>query len=157
MKELIDGEETKIFDLKVDNNKLGLVLENKINQINKDIKYIKETKINISEKIEEEINLLIVIYLIRIKILKINMALCSLFLALLYIVKLKDFNKGVTIKFENSENEINTIKDKYNILYETIQNLKYRIKKTEQNQKKNNTVLSCFYTPSQILQKAKLT
>ena len=53
--------------------------------------------------------------------------------------------------------KINAIKDKYNILYETIQNLKYRIKKTEQNQKKNNTVLSCFYTPSQILQKAKLT
>ena len=112
MKELIDGEETKIFDLKVDNNKLGLALENKINQINKDIKYIKETKINISEKIEEEINLL------------------------------KDFNKGVTIKFENCENEINTIKDKYNILYEIIQNVKYRIKKTEQNQKKDNNIIS---------------
>ena len=111
MKELIIAEGTKFSDLRLENNKVGLDLENKIDEINKDIKYIRETKINLNEKNEEEINLL------------------------------KDFNKGVTIKFENCESEINSIKNKFNNLEEFIQtDTKYKVKKGEKKQKKDNNL-----------------
>ena len=111
MKELIIAEGTKFSDLRFENNKVGLDLENKIDEINKDIKYIRETKINLNEKNEEEINLL------------------------------KDFNKGVTIKFENCESEINSIKNKFNNLEEFIQtDTKYKVKKGEKKQKKDNNL-----------------
>ena len=111
MKELIIAERDKYSDLRFENNKVGLDLENKIDEINKDIKYIRETKINLNEKNEEEINLL------------------------------KDFNKGVTIKFENCESEINSIKNKFNNLEEFIQtDTKYKVKKGEKKQKKDNNL-----------------
>ena len=74
-------------------------IENKLEEMNNEIKKILNIKMGNYTKLEEEIDLL------------------------------KEFNKGVTIKFENKENEINFIKDKCNTLNEYLNNINLMTRK----------------------------
>ena len=107
IKELINIQESKIVDIKLENNKFNSIIDNKLEEMNYEIKKnvdSKTIKEEIYSKVNEEIDLL------------------------------KDFNKGVTIKFENNENEINLIKDNYKDLNNYIKDIKLGLK----NQKRGS-------------------
>ena len=103
LKELINVQESKIFDARLENNKIDQLLENKIEDINKKIKLIINTKVELNEKYDEE------------------------------ITKLKDFNKGLSFKFENYEKEINSIKEQYNKLGGFEKDIKNKIQEKTNN------------------------
>ena len=115
MRDLINIQEAKIFDIKLENNKFNSNIDNKIEEMNNEIKKnvdLQTIKAEIYTKIDEEIDLI------------------------------KDFNKGVTIKFENSENEINLINDKFKALNEYIKEIKMRLKKGDLIHKKESHLRS---------------
>ena len=99
IKQLINNNESKIYDIKLENNKFNSYIEGKIDEKYNEIKRLVEIRTDLCSKIEEEIDLL------------------------------KDFNKGVSIKFENNENEINIIKDKFKIFSESIEEMQFLSKK----------------------------
>ena len=85
-KELMNIQEAKIYDLKLESNNFIKNMENKFELFNKDIRDIINLKTEKFGKLDEELDLI------------------------------KGFNKGVTMKFENNEEEINKIKNKLKLL-----------------------------------------
>ena len=98
IKEVINTQESKIFDARLENNKIEQSLLNKIEDINKKLKLIMNIKIELNEKYDEE------------------------------IIKLKEYNKEISCKFENYEKEINSIKEQYNKLSELEEDIKNKLK-----------------------------
>ena len=99
IKDLINANESKIYDIKLENNKFNSYIEGKLDEKYNEIKRLLDIRADLYSKIEEEIDLL------------------------------KDFNKGVSIKFENSENEINFMKDKFKTFTESIEEMQLNSKK----------------------------
>ena len=115
LKELITVQDAKIYDIKLESNNCSTNLDNKFQEMNKEIRELLMTRGEKFDKLDEEIDLL------------------------------KDFNKGVAMKFENNENEIKYIKEKLkllNSLDENIKNMKNTSKK-ELNRRGNR-----FFTGS---------
>lgn len=98
-KDLININEAKICDIKIENNKFNSYIEGKLEDKYNEIKRLLEIRADLYSKIEEEIDLL------------------------------KDFNKGVSIKFENNENEINIMKNRFKTFSESIEEIQFSPKK----------------------------
>ena len=96
-KDILNNQESRIFDLRLENNKLGLSLENKIDKLNNERKKILKIKNEIYNKFNEEVSLL------------------------------KDLNKVVVKKFENYQNEFKLIKNRFTSLSEFIKDVRFRI------------------------------
>ena len=105
VKELLNSQEAKIFDLRLENNKLGLELENKIDKLNNERKKMLNIKEEIYKKFDEEVFLL------------------------------KDFNKILVAKFENYQNEFKLIKNRFTTLSEFIKDVRFRINMGELQKK----------------------
>ena len=105
VKELLNSQEAKIFDLRLENNKLGLELENKIDKLNNERKKMLNIKEEIYKKFDEEVFLL------------------------------KDFNKILVAKFENYQNEFKLIKNIFTTLSEFIKDVRFRINMGELQKK----------------------
>ena len=111
-KELINIQDAKVFDIKLENNKFKEDIQNKIKEMNNEEKKILDIKDELKEKISDEIDFL------------------------------KDFNKGVTIKIENNENEINSLKEKFQNFNNSLKDINIINKKGEFSPKKNNKFYS---------------
>ena len=96
-KDILNNQESRIFDLRLENNKLGLSLENKIDKLNNERKKMLDIKNEIYNKFNEEVSLL------------------------------KDLNKVVVKKFENYQNEFKLIKNRFTSLSEFIKDVRFRI------------------------------
>ena len=105
IKELLNSQESKIFDLRLENNKLSLALENKIDKLNDERKKMLNIKEEIYKKFDEEVFLL------------------------------KDFNKILVSKFENYQNEFKLIKNRFTTLSEFIKDVRFRINMGELQKK----------------------
>ena len=102
LKELITVQDAKIYDIRLESNNCSTNLDNKFQEMNKEIRELLMSRGEKFDKLDEEIDLL------------------------------KDYNKGVAMKFENNENEIKYIKEKLkllNSLDENIKNMKNASKK----------------------------
>ena len=67
LKELINAQESKIFDTRLENNKIDQLLENKIEDINMKIKLIINTKVELNEKYDEEISIIFLMVISHLK------------------------------------------------------------------------------------------
>ena len=97
IKELLNNQDAKIFEIRLENNKLGLALENKIDKLNNERKKMLDIKEEIYKKFDEEVFLL------------------------------KDFNKILVSKFENYQNEFKLIKSRFTTLSDFIKDVRFRI------------------------------
>jgi len=105
IKEVMNSQEAKIFELRLENNKLGLALENKIDKLNTERKKMLNIKEEIYKKFDEEVFLL------------------------------KDFNKILVSKFENYQNEFKLIKNRFTTLSDFIKDVRFRINMGELKKK----------------------
>ena len=115
LKELITVQDAKIYDIKLESNNCNANMDNKFQEMNKEIRELLMTRGEKFDKLDEEIDLL------------------------------KDFNKGVSMKFENNENEINYIKEKLKLLDSLDENIK---NKKNASTKELNRRGSRFFTGS---------
>lgn len=109
---LIEEQDSKIFNLKIENNKTGMALENKIDKLNNETKKMLEIKVEMYKKFDEEVKLL------------------------------KNFNKIVIKKFENYQNEFKIIKNRFTTLSEFIKDVSLRLNVGELPQKKEMNIIS---------------
>ena len=86
LKELISVQDAKIYDIKLENNNSNASIDYKFKEMSKEIRELLMARGEKFDKLDEELDLL------------------------------KDFNKGVEMKFENNENEIKNIKEKLSLL-----------------------------------------
>ena len=58
IRQLINAQETKIFDVRLENNKSAAALESKVDDLNKEVKRMMDVKIEIYTKFDEEIKVI---------------------------------------------------------------------------------------------------
>ena len=116
IKDLINIQESKIFDLRVEYNKLFEKNENKIEELKNEINKMLDIKIDIYTRFDKEVN------------------------------SIKDLNKNILFKFDDYQNEFNSFKDKLNDLSKYIKDLKFKTndgylvnKKKQKIQNNNNS------------------
>ena len=113
LKALIKAQESKIFDVRLENNKIEQSLENKIEDINKKIKY---TKVELNEKYDEEIT----------KLKDFNKELSFKFEN--YEKEINSIKEKYNILGGFEKDIKNKIKEKTNNIYEYEKDSKYKLK-----------------------------
>lgn len=96
IKNIYDEYNTKFIQVRMENNKYGKSLEEKMNSLNENFKKTEKIKNDIEDKIKYEIN------------------------------KIGDISESFSLKFDNYQNEFNSIKKKFIVLSEFIQNNKFQ-------------------------------
>ena len=113
---IYDEYNTKFIQVRMENNKYGKSLEEKMNSLNENFKKTEKIKNDIEDKIKYEIN------------------------------KIGDISESFSLKFDNYQNEFNSIKKKFSVLSEFIQNNKF-----QKNEMKNTSTKIKFNKKSKDL------
>lgn len=96
IRQLINAQETKIFDVRLENNKSAAALEGKVDDLNNEVKKMQDLKIEIYTKFDDEIKLI------------------------------KDYTKIVYDKYNGFQNDYNLMKEKIDTLSNSIKELQIK-------------------------------
>ena len=96
IRQLINAQETKIFDVRLENNKSAAALESKVDDLNKEVKRMMDVKIEIYTKFDEEIKVI------------------------------KDYTKIVYDKYNGFQNDYNLMKERIDSLSNNIKEMQIK-------------------------------
>ena len=96
IRQLINAQETKIFDVRLENNKSAAALESKVDDLNKEVKRMMDVKIEIYTKFDEEIKVI------------------------------KDYTKIVYDKYNGFQNDYNLMKERIDTLSNNIKEMQIK-------------------------------